>query len=250
MKTALVTGAASGLGQAIAARLAAEGAHVVVSDINVAAGQEVAKQLGGRAVFMALDTREESQWQRVTRDVLAQFGHLDILVNNAGVPTSEFIEDTTLERWRSVMAINLDGVFLGVKYGIEAMRKGGGGSIVNISSVAGLVGTPGTGTYAASKAGVRLLTKCAALECASKRYNIRVNSVHPGIVDTPMARKVFAQFGGGDEEAGRRMFVAMHPIGRMGLPDDVASGVLYLASEEASFVTGAELVIDGGMTAQ
>jgi NAD(P)-dependent dehydrogenase (short-subunit alcohol dehydrogenase family) len=249
-KIALVTGAAAGLGRATAARLAAEGASVVVTDIDEQGGQEVARELGGRSVFVLLDTRDEQQWKRTIQATRDRFGRLDILVNNAGIAGGELIEDTTFERWRSIMAINLDGVFLGTKYAIEAMRQNGGGSIINMSSVAGLVGTPRTGAYGASKAGVRLLTKCAAMECAMNKYNIRVNSVHPGIIDTPGARKAFAMIGHGDVEAGQRMIVAMHPLGRCGQPDDVANGILYLASDESSFVTGSELVIDGGLTAQ
>lgn len=248
-KIALVTGAASGLGQGAAEALAREGATVVVTDINREGGEAVANKLGGDSVFMLLDTRDEAQWKSVIAATVKRFGRLDILVNNAGVPTAELIEETSLERWRSVMAINLDGVFLGVKYGMDAMKKTGGGSIINISSVAGLIGTARTATYSASKAGVKLLSKCAALECAELKYNIRVNSVHPGIIETPMASKVFEVLGQGDPAAGKKYIVDMHPIGRMGRIEDVANGILYLASEESSFVTGAELVIDDGLTA-
>ena len=248
-KIALVTGAASGLGWGAATILAREGANVVVSDIDSDRGEEVAKELGAPAVFMRLDTREETQWKRVISDTVKRFGKLDILVNNAGIPSTKFIEDTSLEYWRSIMAINLDGVFLGVKYGIEAMKKTGGGSIINMSSVAGIVGTPGLAAYSASKAGVKLLTKCAALECAAQRCNIRVNSVHPGIIETPSAHRVFEELGNGDAAAGKKYLVDLHPIGRMGRIEDVANGILYLASDESSFVTGSELVIDGGMTA-
>jgi NAD(P)-dependent dehydrogenase (short-subunit alcohol dehydrogenase family) len=247
-KVALVTGAASGLGRAAAIRLAAEGASVVVTDIDTAGGETVARSIGDRAGFIALDTRDESQWVAAIAETVARFGRLNVLVNNAGIPFRQSIEAITLESWRAVMAINLDGVFLGTKHGILAMRDRGGGSIINMSSVAGLVGTPELAAYSASKAGVKLLTKCAALDCAQQRYNIRVNSVHPGIIDTPAARRAMRERG--DEEAGIRYLVGMHPIGRMGQPDDVANGVVYLASEEASFVTGSELVIDGGMTAQ
>lgn len=247
-KVALVTGAASGLGRAAAIRLAAEGASVVVTDVDTVGGETVARSIGERAGFIALDTRDESQWVAAIAETVARFGRLNVLVNNAGIPFRQSIEAITLESWRAVMAINLDGVFLGTKHGILAMRHRGGGSIINMSSVAGLVGTPELAAYSASKAGVKLLTKCAALDCAQQRYNIRVNSVHPGIIDTPTARRAMRERG--DEEAGIRYLVGMHPIGRMGQPDDVANGVVYLASEEASFVTGSELVIDGGMTAQ
>jgi NAD(P)-dependent dehydrogenase (short-subunit alcohol dehydrogenase family) len=248
-KIAIITGAGSGIGLASAELFAREGASVVVTDINEPAGRAVAEKMGAAAIFLPLDTRQESQWEAVLEETQARFGRLDILVNNAGVPTCELIEETSLARWRSVMAINLDGVFLGVKLGIGAMKKTGGGSIVNISSVAGLVGTPRTATYSASKAGVMLLSKCAALECAELGYNIRVNSVHPGIIETPLAAQVFEKLGNGDAAAGRKLLVDMHPIGRMGRIEDVANGVLYLACDESAFVTGSGLVIDGGMTA-
>jgi len=249
-KVALVTGAASGLGRGAAEILAREGAKVVVTDIDIEAGEAVARELGEPAFFRCLDATVEVDWRDGIADVCARFGRLDVLVNNAGVPTMELIEDTTLERWRSVMALNLDGVFLGVRAAIAAMKKTGGGSIINISSVAGLVGTPRTATYSASKAGVKLLTKCAALECAELGYNIRVNSIHPGLVETPMCEVVLREIGGGDAAAARKKFQQMHPIGRLGRIEDIACGVLYLASDESSFMTGAELIIDGGMTAQ
>ena len=249
-KVALVTGAASGLGEGAARFLAREGARVMVTDINVEGGEAVAQSIGEAAVFMKHDAASENDWKAVLAATLKRFGKLDILVNNAGVPTAELIEETTLDRWRSVMSLNLDGVFLGVKHGILAMKETGGGSIVNISSVAGLVGTARTGTYSASKGGVRLLTKCAALECAQLGYNIRVNSVHPGIIETPPTAALFTQLGDGDEEAGRRMIVGLTPLGRMGHVDDIANAIVYLASDESTFMTGSELVIDGGMTAQ
>jgi 3(or 17)beta-hydroxysteroid dehydrogenase len=249
-KVALVTGAASGIGKAIAEILVREGARVMLTDINVEAGESLAEKLGDNALFAQHDVRMEQDWQRVIAETRKNFDLLDVLVNNAGIASAELIEDTSLERWREIMAINLDGVFLGVKYGIEIMKQSGGGSIINISSVAGLVGTPRTGSYSASKAGVKLLSKCAALECAESGYNIRVNSVHPGIIETPPCREVFKILGEGDEDVGKQFIVGLHPIGRMGHVNDVANGVLYLASDESSFVTGSELVIDGGMTAQ
>ena len=245
----MVTGAGSGLGEGAAAILARESATVVVSDINCERGREVAQRLGAPAIFLELDTRDEGHWARVLAEIITRFGRLDILVNNAGVPSAGYVTDMSLEYWRSIMAINLDGVFLGVKHAIEAMKKTGGGSIINMSSVAGIVGTPGLAAYSASKAGVKLLTKCAALECAEQRNNIRVNSVHPGIIRTPGADRIFALLGNGDAAVGEKYIVGLHPIGRMGRVEDIANGILYLASDESSFVTGSELVIDGGMTA-
>lgn len=249
-KIALVTGAASGLGKGMAKALAREGANVVLTDILADAGAETAAAIGEHALFMPHDVTLEADWQRVIDDTLAKFGKLDVLVNNAGVPTTELIEETTLERWRSVMAINLDGVFLGVKYGIGAMKGTGGGSIINISSVAGLVGTSSMATYSASKGGVRLLTKAAAIECAELGYKIRVNSVHPGMIETAKAKELYVVFGEGDAAKGRQFFADMHPVRDIGKIEDIANGILYLASDESAFMTGSELVIDGGMTAR
>ena len=178
-------------------------------------------------------------------ETLERFGRLDILVNNAGVNLWKKIEDTSLHEWRWLMSVNLDGVFLGTKYAIQAMKKNGGGSIINISSVAGIVGTLDTSAYHASKGGMRLFMKAAALECskAGYGYNIRVNSVHPGVIKTPMVDGLLK------DEDKMRTALSWHPIGRFGEPEDIAYGVLYLASDESKFITGAELVIDGGWTA-
>lgn len=249
-KIALVTGAASGLGKGAAKMMAEEGANVVLTDILADAGAKTTAAIGENALFMPHDVTLEADWQRVIDDTLAKFGKLDVLVNNAGVPTTELIEDTTLERWRSVMAINLDGVFLGIKYGIGAMKGTGGGSIINISSVAGLVGTSSMATYSASKGGVRLLTKAAAIECAELDYGIRVNSVHPGMIETAKAKELYAVFGEGDAAKGRQFFADMHPVRDIGKIEGIANGILYLASDESAFMTGSELVIDGGMTAR
>jgi 3(or 17)beta-hydroxysteroid dehydrogenase len=248
-KVTIVTGAASGLGKGAASLLAREGARVIFTDINEAGGKKAAEETsrdGGEAVFMKLDVSNEMDWSRVMGKTLARFGRLDVLVNNAGVELVKEIADTSLEEWRWLMSVNLDGVFLGTKHGIRTMRECGGGSIINISSVAGIVGTfDDTAAYCASKGGVRLLTKAAALECskAGHDYNIRVNSIHPGVIQTPLVESLLK------DTAIRKRLEEIHPIGFMGEPIDIAYVVLYLASDESRLVTGAEMVIDGGWTA-
>ncbi|HMU89726.1 MAG: glucose 1-dehydrogenase [Pseudomonadales bacterium] len=249
-KFALVTGGASGLGRAQSLTMAREGAAVAVTDLNIAGAEAVAAEIraqGGRAIALPHDVADESSWQEVMGQTLNQFGRLSILVNNAGIAASVDAEEGSLADWRHLMSINLDGVFLGVKHGIRALKQSGGGSIINISSIMGLIGSPGSGAYNASKGGVRLLTKSAALYCAKAGYGIRVNSVHPGFIDTPMIQRIMQ---GPQAEAARQNLIALHPIGRLGVPQDIANGVLFLASDESAFVTGSELVIDGGYTAQ
>jgi 3(or 17)beta-hydroxysteroid dehydrogenase len=246
-KVALVTGAALGLGRAAAVMLAREGARVVLTDVKTEEGGKVAEDIvagGGEAMFLRHDVSSEADWARVMDSVASRFGPLDVLVNNAGVLFSAPIEETALEQWRWLMAVNCDGVFLGVKHAIAAMKERGG-SIINISSVAGLVGLPNLSAYNASKGAVRLLTKAAALECA--KAGIRVNSIHPGGIWTPMLEQFVGKRG---EESAEAAAAAMHPVGHAGEPDDIAHGVVYLASDESKFVTGAELVIDGGYTAR
>jgi len=249
-KVAIVTGAASGIGRATASLLAKEGAKVVIADIDGVNGRKVAEEIrreGGEALFVKHDVTTESDWSEVIEKTLAEFGKLDILVNNAGVLFAKPIEETSLEEWRWLMSVNVDGVFLGTKYAAGAMKKSGGGSIINLSSVAGIIGTnDDTSAYHASKGAVRLFTKAAALECskAGYNYNIRVNSVHPGVIKTKMTEGMF------EDEAMMKKQMQRHIIGYLGEPNDVAYGILYLASDESKFVTGAELVIDGGWTAQ
>lgn len=250
-KVALVTGAALGLGRATALMLASEGAAVVVTDVKEAEGRSVVKEItqeGGRAAFFRHDVSSEADWRSVIAQTVERFGGIDILVNNAGVVEAASFESVLLERWRWLMGINLDGVLVGMKYAVEAMKRRGGGSIINLSSVAGLVGDANLAAYNASKGAVRLLTKSAALHCAKAGYKIRVNSIHPGAIATPMVEQfVNAQ---PDPEAALEALTGQHPLGVMGEPDDVAYGVLYLASDESKFITGSELVIDGGFTAQ
>ncbi|HVP79592.1 MAG TPA: glucose 1-dehydrogenase [Thermodesulfobacteriota bacterium] len=247
-KVGIVTGGGGAIGRAIALLLAQEGAKVTISDTDEVRGKRVAEEIkggGGEALFVKHDVTREGDWKEVVRTTLGRFGKLDILVNNAGVMLWKNIENTSLEEWRWLMGVNLEGVFLGTKHAMESMKPTGGGSIVNISSVAGLVGTLDTSAYHASKGGVRLFSKAAAFECskAGYNYNIRVNSVHPGVIKTPMVEELFK-----DEEK-TKAALSWHLVGRFGEPEDVAYGVLYLASDESKFVTGAELVIDGGWTA-
>jgi len=257
-KVAIVTGAAKGIGAAASGLLAEEGASVVCTDIDVAAGEAVADAIqnnGGQATFVSHNVTEEAEWERVTAHAIESFGQLDILVNNAGIaPPGAPIEDLELDQWRNTIAIDLDSVFLGCKHGIRAMKQSGGGSIINISSIMGIVGTPNAADYNAAKGGVRLLTKVAALECADAGYGIRVNSVHPGFIDTPLVRNVVKEgviagrMGSANEAI--EMLTMLHPIGRLGFPKEIANAVLFLASDESSFMTGSEMVVDGGYTAR
>jgi NAD(P)-dependent dehydrogenase (short-subunit alcohol dehydrogenase family) len=249
-KIALVTGAGLGLGRAAALMLAREGARVIVTDIKEREGAAVADEIvaaGGEAMFMVHDVASSEAWRRVIAAAISRFGGLDILVNNAGVALAANVEDTTDEQWRWLLSINLDAVFYGTREAIGAMKVRGG-SIINLSSIEGLIGDPNLAAYNASKGGVRIFTKSAALHCAKAGYHIRVNSIHPGYIWTPMVEGYLnAQ---ADPTAAKTAIEALHPIGHLGEPDDIAYGVVYLASDESKFVTGAELVIDGGYTAQ
>ncbi|MBY8825225.1 glucose 1-dehydrogenase [Sphingomonas colocasiae] len=251
-KVALVTGAGSGMGAASATLLAREGAAVVVTDIRADSGEQVAadiRRAGGSAIFANHDVADEESWISALDQAHAAFGGLDIVVNNAGIgdPLGT-VEALNLDEWRAMMRVNLDGVFLGVKHGIGAIRRTGrGGSIVNFSSILGMVGSPNTAAYVASKGGVRLLTKSAALHCAAQRNGIRVNAILPGWIRTPMSQGALENRG---VAAGPSRAIEATPLGRLGEPEEVAYGVLFLASDEASFVTGTELAIDGGYLAQ
>ncbi len=246
-KVALVTGGASGLGAAIVRRFVAEGAKVVIADIDDETGRHLASDLGPATFHVWLDVANEAAWGAAIAKAQEGFGRLDVLVNNAGIALLKGIEDTTLAEWRRVLAVNLDGVFLGCKAALPAMKAVGGGSIVNLSSVAGLTGAPNLAAYSASKGGVRLLTKSVALYCAKAGYGIRCNSVHPVFVNTPMFDNMLA--GLKNPPRAREGLAASVPLGRIAEPEDVVGIVVFLASDEARFVTGAEFAIDGGFTA-
>jgi len=255
-KVALVTGGASGIGEAVAELLAKEGATVVATDIDELRGPEVVARIvkaGGKAVFLEQDVTSEDRWAEIAADIEKRFGRLDIMVSNAGIGIAvPSIVDMTLSDWRKQTAINLDGVFLSVKYGLPLMRKGGGGSVIMMSSLAGLRGSVGLAGYCATKGGVRLFAKAIAMECAAAGDGIRVNSVHPGIIDTPIWGKIPTGATGNQSHAPidpeeRAKFAT--PLGRAGHAAEIASGVLYLASDASRYVTGTELVIDGGMNA-
>ena len=249
-KVALLTGGASGLGRATGELMAAEGATVVLTDIQEVEGEKVAADIaatGATCLFRAQDTTSEAGWEAICAEILDRFGHLDILLNGAGVGgAGGDLEEMALETWRHCLAVNLDGVFLGCKHGIRAMRQGSGGSIINISSIFGIAGMSQSGNYCASKGGVRLLSKAAALECAKKTPLVRVNSIHPGFIDTPMVASAVQQRG----QAFSDYIDNNVPLGGLGQPMDIAEGVVYLASDAAGFVTGSELVIDGGFLAR
>jgi len=244
-KVALISGGARGMGAAEARLFAGEGAKVVIGDLLDEEGRQTEAQIneaGGECLFVRLDVTSEGNWQDAVATTVARFGKLDILVNNAGIFRTERVEDTSEQSWDQVMDVNAKGVFLGTKAAIPEMRKVGGGSIINISSIAGLVGSPYSSAYNASKGAVRLLTKATAIQYA--KDGIRANSVHPGVIETEMTREVV------NDEAFRQFRLVTNPIPRLGQPEDVAYGVLFLASDESSFMTGSELVIDGGWTAQ
>jgi NAD(P)-dependent dehydrogenase (short-subunit alcohol dehydrogenase family) len=236
-KSAFITGGASGLGEAIARRFVAEGANVIIADIDVAGGTALAQALGCQ--FNVLDVSAEASWLAA----FAKIDRLDILVNNAGITTHGSVEDLTLEQFRHEFAIDVDGVFLGCKHVIPLM-KDNGGSVINMSSMCGVRAQDDLAAYNAAKAAVTHLTKSVALHYAKKGYGMRCNSIHPGAIHTPILEKVMAQVA--DGKALYDGWVAVHPIGRLGKPDEVAGMALYLASDDAAFVTGAEFRIDGG----
>ena len=260
-KIALVTGAASGIGRGTAVVLAREGADVTIADIDADGGAETCRQIdkaGGRARFLSLDVSREENWSHAIDAIDREAGALHVLVNNAAICISKPLLEMSFESWRRQLAINLDSVFLGTKAALPLMAKSGGGSVINISSVAGLRGIAGMTGYCAAKGGVRLFTKAAALECARAKNGVRVNSIHPGAIETPIWLKLGndgempADAAGRNEDAMAGVRAAGEratPLGHTGLPEDIAAGVVFLASDESRFVTGTELVIDGGVMA-
>lgn len=244
-KVAVVTGGGSGLGAADVRRLAEEGARVILTDVNQDAGRAVAEAAGAR--FFAQDVADENSWPSLIETVLKDYGRLDVLVNNAGIAIAQDIEQTTTETWRRTLAVHLDGTFFGCHHAIPAMKASGGGSIINMSSTAALIGIPPFLAYSAAKGGIRAMTKSIAVHCRARGYGIRCNSIHPGSIDTPMVHAAL------ENTRGLRMADAEDPealrktLG-LGEPNDVANMVVFLASDESKHVNGAELVIDNGDT--
>ena len=260
-RVALITGGARGIGAASAAALAEAGAAVLVTDVLDEDGERTAAAIaskGGRAGYFHHDVREEAAWLAAVAEAERRFGGLDILLNNAGIFALKPMSETTIEEFRHMQSINIEGVFLGMKCVIPAIAKRsqqwpGGGSIINLSSVAGLTGAAFAVPYNGSKGAVRLMTKGAALECAQLGHKIRVNSIHPGVIDTMMGQKVLDDLvavGAGSANEVRANAIALHPLGRLGAAADIANAVVFLASDDAAFMTGSEVVVDGGMTAR
>jgi NAD(P)-dependent dehydrogenase (short-subunit alcohol dehydrogenase family) len=259
-KVALVTGAGGGIGSAICHRLVRDGAFVVATDRNIAAADETVRQAGlsDRIIALELDVTDGSQWENAVRETLRIGDSLDILVNNAGAAHIKSLEDLSFDEWKADIDINLNGAFLGIKASLKAMRESAkrspsGASIVNIASVSGLIGSPGMPAYSASKGGLRLFSKAVALDFAKKRYGIRVNSIFPGLIATPLTIPLFESQMAADPHATidtvRRQIVDRYPIGRIGRPEEIASVVSFLAGDDSSYMIGAELVVDGGLTA-
>jgi NAD(P)-dependent dehydrogenase (short-subunit alcohol dehydrogenase family) len=251
-KVVLITGGASGIGLASAEACAREGARVVIADISEADGAEQARRLAGEGLavaFLRHDATREGDWRRVVDEVVQRHGRLDVLVNNAGIAVIATLEEETLDGWRRTQAVNMEGVFLGSREAVRVMKERGG-SIVNISSIEGIIGEPLLPAYNASKGGVRIFTKSVALHCAQQCYGIRVNSIHPGYVATPLMANALGSLPPEQAEALHQELIARIPLGRTAEPREIAHAVVFLASDESSYMTGSELVVDGGYTAK
>ena len=249
-KVALVTGAGNGIGAATATRFAQEGALVILTDIDGESAQTVAAQInsnGGRAEAHTQDVTDESLWNSLVADIVATHGGLDVLVNNAGIAITGNLENTTIEDWRKTQAVNGESVFMGTRAAASVMKERGG-SIINISSIEGIVGEPNATAYNYSKGGVRIFTKSAALHCAAQGYPIRVNSVHPGFILTAMVEQGIASLPADQSQELYERLMGEIPLRAMGDPLDIANGCLFLASDESKYMTGSELIIDGGYT--
>ncbi len=261
-KVAFLSGAARGIGGATATLMASVGAKVVIGDVLEERGRQTVREIeaaGGQATFVPLDVTQEASWTAALDTTVKQYGGLDILVNNAGIFVGKGVEDASMDDWHRLVAVNLTGVVLGTRVALPHLKARAkdsphGSAIVNLASVAGLVGSQLDPLYSLTKGGVTLFTKSTALEFGRKGYRIRVNSIHPGVIDTDMGQQTFAMraqaLGTNDTEATRKLSTSMHPIGRLGLADDIAKGIVFLASDDAGFMTGAGLVVDGGYTAQ
>jgi len=261
-KIAFLSGAARGIGAETARLMVKAGAKVAIADILDDRGRDTIRALetaGGEAIYVHLDVTSEEDWKSAIHATVARFGGLDILVNNAGVFLGKGVEDASLAEWQRLCGVNLTGVFLGTKLALPALRERGGGSphgsaVVNLASIAGLVGSQLDPLYSMTKGGVTTFTKATALEFARKGYRVRVNSIHPGVIETDMGAQTFAarahNLGTNDVEGARRQSLTAHPIGRLGTAADIAKGIVFLASDDAGFMTGAGLVVDGGYTAQ
>lgn len=245
-KVALVTGAASGIGRACAERFASEGAAVVVTDLDAEGAAAVARSIGGRATSLRLDVTSEAEWRAALAAVEAAHGRLHVLVNNAGVGSLGSVEEVTPEAWRQVMAVNVDSVYLGCRVLLPLLRRSAPGSVINVSSVSGIVAAGNLAAYNASKAAVRHLSKSVALMAENLKAGVRCNSIHPAFIDTPILAPLVEKLGAAVKDKLARQI----PLGRLGRADDVALAAVYLASDESAFMTGAELLLDGGLCAQ
>jgi len=253
-KVAYISGGGTGIGRATAEVFSEQGAKVVISGLQLEDLRDCVEAIqskGGEVLALQQDVTQEDSWPQVMATTIETFGRLDIMVNNAGIALMGNVEDETLEGWRKTQAVNIEGVFLGTQAAIKAMKENGAGSIINISSIEGLIGEPAVAAYNASKGAVRIFSKSAALHCAQNGYNIRVNTLHPGFIETAMTTtNVVEQFG---EEAAAQVMdgvMAKVPLGRAGQAREMATSILFLASDDSSYMTGAELVVDGGYTAQ